>query len=72
MFLKETTSLIVSETDSVKENIKNLLPTAFIVNGIEISITHDLVLTIDGGRQSLQRFDKYQIKSDVFHLLSHT
>lgn len=50
MYLKETTSLIVSETDSVKENIKKLLPTTFIVNGTEISIMHDLVLTMVDGK----------------------
>lgn len=50
MFQKETASLIFSETESLNGEIRALTPTKVNAEAKEISITHNLALTVLSGK----------------------
>ena len=50
IFSKESTEFTVLETDKIKKEIDQLIPTLCIINNQEISITHKLLLTMVDGK----------------------
>lgn len=46
MFQKESTSLITTETEMIRDQIASLTSTVFLVDGKAIYITHNALLTM--------------------------
>lgn len=50
IFAKETPELTLSETDKIFDEINNLLPSICNFNSAEVSVTHELMLTMVDGK----------------------
>lgn len=51
IFSKESTELTISETNKVLEEINHLVPKVYEINGKEVFVKHEMLLTMIDGKE---------------------